>query len=105
METQQEIQQLLVDETLNLIDGLIKNAKVIIDGKVIMKDVHFTTKKGDTLRKYVYLDTEAGLITRASLLDSQGRELYIKEPNYQKSGQQGYMIAFPIQQKLEVVTQ
>lgn len=97
-----EIQNLLIDETLNFIDTFIKKAKVTIDGVKIEKEIYRTKKDGDTLRKYVYLDNETGLITRAALVDAQGRELYVKNLNYQKGGD-GYMIVFPIKQTIEVM--
>lgn len=96
-----EIQQLLVDETLKFIDQFAVKAKVAIDGNVIEKEIYKSKLQGDTLRKYVYLSEEKGLVTRAALIDSQGRELYTKELNYQK-GIQGFMIVFPITQKIEV---
>lgn len=97
-----EIQNLLIDETLNFIDTFIKKAKVTIDGVEIEKDIYRTKREGNTLRKYVYLDNETGLITRAALVDAQGRELYVKNLNYQKGGD-GFMITFPIQQTIEVI--
>lgn len=96
-----EIQQLLVDETLKFIDQFAVKAKVTIDGNVIEKDIYKSRMQGDTLRKYVYLQSEKGLVTRAALVDNQGRELYTKELNYQKESQ-GFMIVFPITQKIEV---
>lgn len=98
-----EIQQVLVDEALNCIDGLIKKAKIVIDGNILIKDIHRTTRKNGVIRKYVYLDSEAGYISRVSLIGEQGQELYIKEPKYDKTAQLGYVIAFPIQLKVEVV--
>ncbi|MED4455893.1 hypothetical protein [Metabacillus fastidiosus] len=98
-----EIQSLLVDETLNFIDSLIKKAKIIINGREIEKDIHRTKKDGDVLRKYIYLDVEKGLVTRAALVDAQGRELYVKALNHQK-GNKGYLIVFPIKQSIEVIS-
>ncbi|MGE7621682.1 hypothetical protein ACQKMD_01145 [Viridibacillus sp. NPDC096237] len=95
------IQDLLIDETLKFYDGLIKKAKIIIDGNEIEKEIYKTVKDGDTLRKYVYLDVEKGLVTKASLVDAQGRELYVKVLNHQK-GNKGYAIVFPITQSREV---
>lgn len=100
-----EIQQSLVDETLNFINRLLVKAKVTIDGVETLKDIHATTIKNGTIRKYVYLETESGLVSRASLMNDKGVEMQIKDLNYQKKSQQGYMIVFPIQQKIEVVSQ
>ncbi|MGM7683556.1 hypothetical protein ACSVDA_15560 [Cytobacillus sp. Hm23] len=94
-----EIQQLMLSEILKYIDGVVRKAKVTIDGVVIEKEIHRTITVGNTLRKYVYLDIETGLISRAALVDIQGRELYVKELDYQK-GANGFSIVFPITQEV-----
>jgi len=90
-----EIQPLMIDLTQQFLSNLVAGAKVTIDGIVYDKEIyHTSTKYG--LRKYVKLSLEQGLVTRAALVDSYGRELYVKTMNYQK-GSQGYVIAFPLQ--------
>lgn len=90
-----EIQPLMIDLTQQFLSNLVAGAKVTIDGVVYDKEIyHTSTKYG--LRKYVKLTLEQGLVTRAALVDSYGRELYVKTMNYQK-GAQGYVIAFPLQ--------
>ncbi|MEY2354829.1 hypothetical protein AB0Y38_11535 [Lysinibacillus capsici] len=90
-----EIQPLMIDLTQQFLSNLVAGAKVTIDGVVYDKEIyHTSTKYG--LRKYVKLSLEQGLVTRAALVDSYGRELYVKTMNYQK-GSQGYVIAFPLQ--------
>lgn len=90
-----EIQPLMIDLTQQFLSNLVAGAKVTIDGVVYDKEIyHTSTKYG--LRKYVKLSLEQGLVTRAALVDSYGRELYVKTMNYQK-GAQGYVIAFPLQ--------
>lgn len=90
-----EIQPIMIDLTQQFLSNLTVGAKVTIDGVVYKKEIyHTSTKVG--LRKYVKLSTEQGLVTRAALVDSYGRELYVKTMNYQK-GSQGYVIAFPLQ--------
>lgn len=90
-----EIQPLMIDLTQQFLSNLVAGAKVTIDGVVHDKEIyHTSTKYG--LRKYVKLSLEKGLVTRAALVDSYGRELYVKNMNYQK-GSQGYVIAFPLQ--------
>lgn len=96
-----EIQPLLVDRLNEFLNSLATKAKVTINGVVYEKDVYHTSTKFG-LRKYVKLSTEQGLVTRAALVDSLGRELYVKELNYQK-GQQGYVIAFPLQIEVKEV--
>lgn len=90
-----EIQPLMIDLTQQFLSNLVAGAKVTIDGVVYDKEIyHTSTKYG--LRKYVKLSLEQGLVTRAALVDSYGRELYVKTMNYQK-GSKGYVIAFPLQ--------
>lgn len=90
-----EIQPLMIDLTQQFLSNLVAGAKVTIDGVVYDKEIyHTSTKYG--LRKYVKLSLEQGLVTRAALVDSYERELYVKTMNYQK-GSQGYVIAFPLQ--------
>ncbi|WP_342557008.1 hypothetical protein [Lysinibacillus sp. FSL P4-0201] len=90
-----EIQPLMIDLTQQFLSNLVAGAKVTIDEVVYDKEIyHTSTKYG--LRKYVKLSLEQGLVTRAALVDSYGRELYVKTMNYQK-GSQGYVIAFPLQ--------
>lgn len=96
-----EIQPLLVDLLNDYLNALVTKAKVTIDGVVHEKDVYYTSTKFG-LRKYVKLSTEQGLVTRAALVDNLGRELYVKELNYQK-GQQGFVIAFPLQIEVKEV--
>ncbi|MFF5994292.1 hypothetical protein AAGS61_05995 [Lysinibacillus sp. KU-BSD001] len=90
-----EIQPLMMDLVQQFLSTMVAGAKVTIDGVVHDKEIyHTSTKHG--LRKYVKLSTEQGLVTRAALVDTYGRELYVKMMNYQK-GAQGYVIAFPLQ--------
>lgn len=96
-----EIQPLLVDQINEFLNSLATRAKVTINGVVHEKEVYQTSMKFG-LRKYVKLSTEQGLISRAALVDSVGRELYVKELNYQK-GQHGYVIAFPMQIEVKEV--
>lgn len=88
-----EIQPLLIQLTEEFLNGLVAGARVTIDGVVQDKEIsHTSTRYG--LRKYIKL-TERGTVTRAALVDALGRELYVKEMNYQ-IGPQGYAIAFPL---------
>ncbi|GLC88268.1 hypothetical protein [Lysinibacillus piscis] len=90
-----EIQSLMLELLQQYLSNMVVGAKVTIDGVVYDKEIyHTSTKYG--LRKYVKLSMEQGLVTRAALVDSHGRELYVKTMNYQK-GVQGYVITFPLQ--------
>ena len=96
-----EIKQLLVDKVLQYIDSIAVKARVTIGGVEVMKDVAITKIENGTLRKYIILEEEKGLLTRVALTDVEGRELYVKDDfNYQK-GVHAYTIVFPITQKIE----
>ena len=96
-----EIKQLLVDKVLQYIDSIAVKARVTIGGVEVMKDVSITKNENGTLRKYIILEEEKGLLTRVALTDVEGRELYVKDDfNYQK-GVHAYTIVFPITQKIE----
>lgn len=96
-----EIKQLLVDKVLQYIDSIAVKARVTIGGVEVMKDVAITKNENGTLRKYIILEEEKGLLTRVALTDVEGRELYVKDDfNYQK-GVHAYTIVFPITQKIE----
>ncbi|MET4562168.1 hypothetical protein ABIA69_003354 [Lysinibacillus parviboronicapiens] len=96
-----EIQPLMIDLVQQFLSNLVVGAKVTIDGVVYDKEIyHTSTKYG--LRKYVKLSMEQGIVTRAALVDSYGRELYVKTMSYQK-GAQGYVIAFPLQLEVKEV--
>ncbi|MGN4124832.1 hypothetical protein ACMGD3_07425 [Lysinibacillus sphaericus] len=90
-----EIQPLMLDLVQQFSSDMVASAKVTIDGVEYNKEIYQTSTKHG-LRKYVKLSLEQGLVTRASLIDRYGRELYVKTLNYQK-GAQGYVIAFPLQ--------
>lgn len=96
-----EIQPLMVDLVQQFLNDLVAGAKVTIDGIVYDKEIYYSSTKYG-LRKYVKLSLEQGLITRATLVDSHGRELYVKNMHYQK-GAQSYMIAFPLQLEIKEV--
>lgn len=101
MET--EISQILVQGALDYFDSMIHEGKVIIDGAEHTFPIWKTRRTDDTLRKYLKLSGEVvGLITKAHLVDNQGRHLYSKTLNFQKE-KKGFIIAFPITQKIEVV--
>lgn len=93
-----EIQQVAISEILNFFSNSIKNAKVVIDGVEYEFPIWQTRFTGDTVRKYVRLGSnERGRITRAALVDVQGREWVVKEYNYEK-GQDGFILVFPFKQ-------
>ena len=98
-----EIQQVAVSEILNFFSNSIKGAKVVIDGVERDFPIWQTRFTGDTVRKYVRLQkADQGRITRAALVDVQGREWVVKDYNYDK-GQDGFILAFPFRQTVGLI--
>ena len=95
-----QMQDILIVESLNFIDGIVAKAVAVIDEKDVQKEVWRTVWKDGVLRKYINFDEERGRLTRVALLDREGRELYVKELNYQK-GAAGYVVAFDFMQKIK----
>lgn len=86
---------LLEAETLSFWDRLIVGAKVTINGVVNEYPIFKTVTTDDTLKKFLYLQTVVGTVTKAIVIDSQGREVRHKEMNITK-GEDGLMIAFTL---------
>lgn len=92
------LQEIAVQETLNYVSNMIKSAKVVIGGVEKDYPIWKTKFSENTVRKYVKLGTEAkGLITRAALIDGQGREWAVEEYSYDKR-QDSFILAFPFTQ-------
>lgn len=85
---------LLEDETLKFWDRLIVGAKVTIDGVVRDYPIHESSYiEGKVLKKFVYLEDEAGHITHAYIYDQHGRRIREKTMNIRK-GEDGLMVTF-----------
>lgn len=95
-----EVQKLLLDEVLKFVDSYAKKAVVTIDGVKKEYDVYRTSIQGNQLKKMVYIENETGKITNAILVDSQGRNLFIKDMNIVKK-EEGFMIVFKLDIKIE----
>lgn len=92
------IQNVAVTEILNFFSNSVKSAKVTIDGEEKSFPIWKTKFTEDTVRKYVQLGADVkGLITRAALIDTQGREWAVEEYHYVK-GEKGFVLAFPFTQ-------
>ena len=96
-----QIKQYMVDATLDFLDRLAVKAVVTVEGVETEQPIYLARIEKNTVRKYVRLTEERGLITKAVLVDSEGRPLVEKVLNYQK-GNKPYIIAFPITQKIIV---
>lgn len=94
------IQPIAVTEILNFVSNSIKGAKVTVNGVEKEFPIWKTKFAKDTVRKYVKLGTEErGLITKAALVDVQGREWAVENYDYEK-GQDGFILAFPFTQMI-----
>lgn len=85
---------LLEDETLKFWDRLMVGAKVMIDGVERDYSIHPSSYiEGNTLKKFVYLDTESGHVTHAYIHDQHGRRIRETTMNIKKDDE-GLMITF-----------
>ncbi|QNK87738.1 hypothetical protein H7992_21635 [Sporosarcina sp. resist] len=85
---------LLEDETLKFWDRLIVGAKVMIDGVERDYPIHPSSYiEGNTLKKFVYLNTESGHVTHAYIHDQHGRRIREKTINIKKDDT-GWMVTF-----------
>ncbi|MEV9639463.1 hypothetical protein ABZ756_02045 [Mammaliicoccus sciuri] len=92
---------LLEDETLKFWDRLIVGAKVTIDGVVRDYPIHESSYiEGNTLKKFVYLESESGHVTHAYIHDQHGRRIREKLMNIRK-GENGMMITFFFQLEIK----
>lgn len=86
-------QQLLFDLWVNFMKTTIRSAKLTIDGVVHEKSILEPSIEGNVMKFYIYLDVESGIVSRAALLDHQGREVDVEEMNIEKT-QDGQVIVF-----------
>lgn len=87
------VQQILVDKIVNYLDELISRGKVKINGQYKNYDIFKTVKKGNVLRKYLYLETETGYVEEAQLLTSMDEVLAVKPFSIEKQDD-GLVLAF-----------
>lgn len=88
-----EVQQALVKRVLEFLDELMHGGKVKINGNYINFDAYKTIIEGNTIRKYIYIESEQGLVQEAQLTAENGDVLAIKPVNIQKD-EDGLMLAF-----------
>lgn len=95
-----EIQQLLVDEVLKFVDDYARKAVVTIDGVKKEYEVYRSDIQGNRLKKMVFIENDMGTITNAILVDSQGRNIFVKDMRISKK-EDGFMIVFKLDIKIE----
>lgn len=92
---------LLQEETLKFWDRLMVGAKVTIDGTERDYPIHPSSYiEGNTLKKFVYLESESGHVTHAYIHDQHGRRIREKTMNIRK-GEDGLMVTFFFQLELK----
>jgi len=87
------VTQVFKDLTVGFWDELILRGKVKLNGKYVNYDIFKTVRDGDTLRKYIYLQSETGIVEEAQLLSNNGDVLAIK-PFSIKKQDDGLLLAF-----------
>lgn len=87
------VQPILTDKLLNYLDQLIYYGKVKINDQYIDYEIFKTVIEGNILRKYIYLQTEEGLVEEAQLLSSANEVLAIKPMTIEKQ-EDGLVLAF-----------
>lgn len=96
------IQQRLLDLTRDSMSGLFASALVNVNGQLKPYPIYKTVIDGMKVTKYIYLDDVAaqGQILNATLVDSQGNSLAVKNMNIIK-GDDGLLLAFQFVIKVE----
>ena len=87
------IQPILTDKIVSYLDQLIYYGKVKLNGKYTDYSIHKTIVDGNILRKYIYLQSEEGIITEAQLLSVANEVLAVKPMSIEKQDD-GLVIAF-----------
>lgn len=87
------VQPLLTDKLVNYLDQLIYFGKIKLDGEYVEYDIYKTIIDGNTIRKYIYLQSESGLVEEAQLLSSANEVLAIKPMSIEKQDD-GLVLAF-----------
>lgn len=90
------VQQILIDRLMNYLDELILLGRVKLNGEYVSYNdskKFKTVREGATLRKYIYLDIETGVVEEAQLLSNNGDILAVKPFSITKQDN-GLVLAF-----------
>lgn len=90
-----QVKQLFLDQVTNYASNLVHKAVLEIDGVEKDYDILRTKISNGKIVKYVHLDSDEGLITKARLIDNQRRDLMYNEMNVRKLDD-GFMMVFTI---------
>lgn len=97
------VQPIMTDKILEFIDTLIEKGKVKINGTYHNYSIFKTLKENNTVRKYIYLDSEIGFVEEAQLLSINNDVLAIKPVEIAKQDD-GLVIAFEFKLTIEEVS-
>lgn len=97
------VQPIMTDMILGYVDSLIDKGKVKINGTYYNYSIFKTLKENNTVRKYIYLDSEIGFVEEAQLLSVNNDVLAIKPVEIAKQDD-GLVIAFEFQLTIEEVS-
>lgn len=88
-----EERPVLHEKLVTFLDTLIHSGKVKINGIYVDQTFFKTVITGNSIRKYIYLSAEKGLIEEAQLFSDSGDLLAVKPFKITK-GEDGLVIAF-----------
>lgn len=86
-------QPLLFEKTVRYIDSITSRARVKMNGVYVDYPIFKSIIEGNTLRKYIYLQTEPGNVEEAQILTDQN-ELLLKQSYDIEKDENGLVIAF-----------
>lgn len=87
------IQPIFIDKIVGFMNSEIQKGKVKLNGQYLDYEIHKTIKENNTLRKYLYLETEVGVVDEAQLLAQDGAILAIKPFDIKKT-EDGLVLVF-----------
>lgn len=87
------VQQALVDRLLNYLDGILFKGRIKLNGTYQEYEIYKTVKDGNTIRKYLYMQTESGRVEEAQLTANDGTILAVKPFSITKQ-KDGLVLAF-----------
>jgi len=98
------VTRIVIDRTLDFLKKMAKKAIVTIDDQQKEIEFHSQLIESDTVKTYVYLDDQHGLVTEAKLVDEHGIELD-KYTTHIEQSEDGLMIVFTLSVVLKGVIQ
>lgn len=97
------VQPIMLEKIIDYINSLVDKGKVKINGTYQNYSIFRTIKQDNTVRKYIYLETEVGYVEEAQLLSVNNEVLAIKPVSIEKQ-EDGLVIAFEFNLSIEEVS-